>query len=401
MDIIRRSLIIGVNNYRPSIGALNFCASDARNIEKALNTRRDGFTSTESRLLSDEQSNEFNPTRVNIIENIIRLCQTSTSDDTVIIHFSGHGEIGKDENLYLLPMDASPVSLEDTSIAWKWIQDQLDKCEAKNKILILDACHSGAGRDTAAAVRKSYKVVEDITNSKEGYVCISACSGGQLSYELLELEQGIFSYYLASGILGAADPSGQGVINIENLFDFVSRRTIHHAKQMHVEQEPYLLSKISSPLHTYTISAASLDRPINNVLVLTENPFLGNVIKVSIETATLARSATYINDIELIFSGLNTRFDYDAVFIDVESNWKRKEEFILSIRERYPIVPFVLVGQRMSFLDSLNKKDRERFSGYFFFDINTPISQTPALISDELRMVEWDIRSRYGEISSS
>jgi len=399
MDIIRRSLIIGVNGYKPSIGALSYCASDAKKIEKALNTRRDGFNSTESMLLIDGEPDELVPTRVNIIENIIRLCRTAANEDTIIIHFSGHGAIGKDENLYLLPIDASSASLEDTSIAWKWIQDRLDESQAKNKILITDACHSGAGRDTAAAVRMSYKVVEEIAKSIEGYVCISSCSGGQLSYELPELKQGIFSHYLAGGILGAADPLGQGIINIENLFNFVRDRTIRHAKQINVEQEPYLFTKISAPLHTYTISAAALDRPVNNVLILTEDPFLSSLLETGIQMAALARSATCNNDIELALSEVNVRFDYDAVYIDVENNWERKKDFILSIRQRYPTVPFVLVGSRLSFLDSLDKEDRRRFNNYFFFDVSTSISQAPALILDTLRMVEWDIRSRYGEIT--
>jgi hypothetical protein len=248
-------------------------------------------------------------------------------------------------------------------------------------------------------VRMSYKVVEEIAKSTEGYVCISSCSGGQLSYELPELEQGIFSYYLASGILGAADPLGQGIINIENLFDFVRDRTIRHAKQINVEQEPFLFTKISAPLNTYTISTAALDRPINSVLILTEDHFLGNVLETSVQMAILARSATCISDIELALSDVNSRFDYDAVYIDVENNWERKKEFIMSVRQRYPIVPFVLVGSRSSFLGNLDKEDRKRFNNYFFFDVSTPVSQTPALIADTLRMVEWDIRSRYGEIT--
>lgn len=400
MGVIRRSLLIGVNGYKPSIGALNYCASDAKKVEKALNTRRDGYHSTESMLLADGQPDELVPTRVNIIENIISLCRTAANEDTLLIHFSGHGAIGKDDNLYLLPIDASSASLEDTSISWKWIQARLDESGAKHKILITDACHSGAGRDTAAAVRMSYKVVEELAKSVEGYVCISSCSGGQLSYELPELEQGIFSHYLAAGILGAADPLGQGIISIENLFNFVRDRTIRHARQINVEQEPYLFTKISVPLNTYTISAAALDRPINSVLILTEDPFLGSLLETGIQIATLARSATYNNDIAFALSDVNVRFDYDAVYIDVNNNWASKRDFILSVRQRYPIVPFVLVGSRLSFLRNLDDEDRKRFNNYFFLDTNTSIAQAPSLIEDTLRMVEWDIRSRYGEVTA-
>lgn len=397
MGDIRRSLLIGVNGYRPTIGQLTYCVSDVLQIEKALNSRREGFNSTESILLTDEQTDELRPTRTNIIDNIIRICDWATTEDTFILHFSGHGMIGKDGNCYLLPLDASSTSLEETAIPWHWIRDKVDKSRAKHKILIVDACHSGAGRDPLASVQRSGKVIEELSKTTEGFVCIASCSGGQLSYESPELKQGIFSHFLVDGILGAADPLGQGIIEVENLFKYVRERTQRYAGKLGVNQEPYLISKVTAPLNTYAISAAALDRPINRVLVLTENPFLGRLLETGIRIAPLARDATWTKDIEFATSEAIARFDYDAVYIDVENDWKRKKDFILLIRERYPIVPFVLVGSRDDFLEGLSKKDKSRFRGFFFFDVATSISQAPDLILDTLGMVEWDIRTRYGE----
>jgi uncharacterized caspase-like protein len=145
----------------------------------------------------------------------------------------------------------------------------LDGSCAKSKIIIIDACHSGAGRDPADAIRNSSQVVEGIKqNTTEGFICLCSCSGGQLSYELPDLEQSIFSYYLAKGILGAADPLCPDAINIESLYVFVRDRTLQHAKQIGVKQEPYLISKVAAPLSSFVICAASLDSPINRVLVL-------------------------------------------------------------------------------------------------------------------------------------
>lgn len=396
MNSTRRCLLIGVNGYKPTIGQLRYCVSDVLQIEQALNTRRDGFASTQSTLLIDEQPDELRPTRVNIIENIIYLCNSSDTEDTLILYFSGHGILGNDGKCYLLPLDSSLASLEDTAISWQWICDKMDQCCAKNKILIIDACHSGAGKDPAASVRMSYRVFEQLSKNTEGYVCITSCSGGQLSYELPELGQGIFSHYLVDGILGAADPLGQGIINIESLFNYARERTLRHAKQLGVEQEPYLISKITDSLSTITISAASLERPINSVLVLTENPFLGHLLEIGIQTSAIVRRVKWANNIELAISDAKVRFEYDAVFVDVENNWKHKKEFILLIRHRYPIVPFVLVGSRHYYLKSLEEKDRNRFSAYFFFDVDTQISQVPIFISDTLSKVEWDIRTRHG-----
>jgi hypothetical protein len=79
----------------------------------------------------------------------------------------------------------------------------------------------------------------------------------------------------------------------------------------------------------------------------------------------------------------------------------QKKNFILMIRHRYPIVPFVLIGSRSSFLKNLDEEERQTYSHYFFFDVNTPIARVPNTVADTLAGVEWDIRTRFGERSDA
>lgn len=395
MNSTRWALLIGVNGYRPAIGQLQYSISDARNVEQVLNSRTEGFGTTESTLLTDEPD-ELQPTKVNIIDNVIRICKNAKNSDTILIYFSGHGAIGEEKKCYLLPLDASPASIEQTAIPWYWFRDRLEESCAKNKIIIIDACHSGAGKDPADAAHSSFQVIERIEhNTTEGFICLCSCSGGQLSYELPDLEQSIFSHYLVKGISGAADPLHHDV-NIESLYVFVRDRTLYHARQMGVEQEPYLISKVTAPLSSFTICAAPLDRPINRVLVLTEDPFLGLLVKTGIQMSGLARDAGWAGDIQQAIDVVEKRFEYDAVYIDVRTDWKQKKEFIQKIRRQYPIVPFVLIGSRSGFLQTLEEDERKKYSHYFFFDVNTPIDRVPTTIKDTLGGVMWDIRTRFG-----
>jgi len=396
MAKIRRSLLIGINGYKPSIGILRFCVSDVKHIKAALNARRDGFDSTTCVLLTDEQENIQRPTKSNIIERISEVCDLASLEDTILIQFCGHGAIANNGRLYLLPIDATPISIEETAISWQWLRDKLEKSSAKNKIILLDACHSGAGKDAAASVRASYEILNAVERTTEGFVCIASCSGGQLSYELPEIEQGIFSHYIVEGILGAADPLERGVIEIQSLYNFVRQRTIAHAKRINVLQQPYLISKVEVPLEEITISAAPLDRPINRVLVLSEDPLLGNVLDTGIKMSTLVRDAQWVRDLNTVHDMMESMFNYDAVYVDVRHDWASKKAFIANTRQHYPIVPFVLVGVRSDFLESLEPADRN-YGGYFFLDIETPFSVLQELIRDTLTKVEWDIRTRYGE----
>lgn len=403
MGSTRRSLLIGVNGYKPSVGPLSFCASDAKRLEAALNARREGFALTESVLLADGRRGDRAPTRTNIIENIVKLCDSAGGDDTILLHFSGHGVLGEEKKLYILPLDASPASIEQTSVSWEWLKACVERSRARHKILILDACHSGAGRDTDSAVRNSVGVAAELEKTAGGYVCIASCSGGQLSYELPSLGQGVFSYYLAEGINGAADPLGRGVIDIQNLFDFVRERTARRAEQIGVAQQPHLITQVADPLSSFTISAAPLGRPINQVLVLTENPLLGHLLETGMATTSLARGAKWVSELSAVADEVETRFGFDAVYIDVGAGekWAAKRKFIDKIRRLYPIVPFVLVGSRGKFLEGLPREQRARFRGFFFFDVETPISQASTMILDTLTQVEWDIRTRYGEMSDA
>ena len=404
MNATRTCLCIGVNNYAPALGELRFCAADAAAVKRALDARRDGFSSTQSVLMADGRTigerDARPPTRATIIGSIKDICEQATDDDVVVIQFSGHGVLGGDERLYLLPIDAIPNAIEETGISWHWLIAQIERSSARKKILIIDACHSGAGKGANEIQTRSQRLVNTLEETAHGFVCLSSCSGGQLSHELPDLGHGIFSHYLANGILGAADPLRTGVIDIASLYTFARERTIQHAHQIGVKQEPYLISRVAAPLDTFVLTAVSLDRPIDRVLVVSEDPLLGHLLKIGIAQSPEVRGAVWRSDIDDVVQRLQHGCDYAAAYVDIRSDWHKKREFISLVRKRYPAVPFVLVGAREAFLSSLEEGDRLRFGCYFFFDTATAVAQVPAAIAATLAQIEWDIATRYGERSS-
>jgi len=120
-------------------------------------------------------------------------------------------------------------------------------------------------------------------------------------------------------------------------------------------------------------------------------------METGIQTINLARDTVWVSDTNIAMIDAQRKFEYDAVYIDVGNDWRQKKEFILTIRNRYPIVPFVLMGSRSSFLEALDEKERQIYQQYFFFDFNVPIARALATITDTLGQVEWDIRTRFGE----
>jgi hypothetical protein len=397
----RISLHVGVNGYPPALGPLRFCAADATAVRKILDSHREGFHSTRSVLLADGPVKGHGdaqlPTRANIMTSIQQACTQATEQDTLLLQFSGHGALAADGRLYLLPSDVVPSGLEFMGISWQWLSDTIEQSRAKNKIVILDACHSGAGKDASVPNKKTAAILGEVESRSNGFVCLSSCSGGELAYELPELEHGIFSYYLVSGITGAADPLRRGVIDMASLYAFARERTIQEARKLGASQHPHLITKVAAPLESFVITAMPLDRTINRVLILSENPLWGSALKVAISRSKEVGEAVWKNDVRFETDALAAGFDYSAVYVDVMADWEQKKQFIVQVRQKYPIVPFVLFGSRDAFLSSLSEPDRKRFEHYFFFDIGEPMSAIPRMVAETLGQIDWDITKRYGE----
>lgn len=397
----RLSLHIGVNTYIAGIRSLDYCGHDAAAVASALNARREGFDSVQSKVLAgiDDAVGAIPPTRSNIVTAVMELCRSGAPDDTLIFQFAGHGAITGDGRMHLLPSDcAGGPALQETSIAWSWIIEQLDQAKAMRRILMIDACHSGAGRDVGGtgATKASAKMSQELASGR-GYVCLSACAGGQLALELPDLRHGVFSYYVKAGLLGAADPLRRGVISVDSLFKYVTDRTKQHAARHGGEQTPTLISRVDAPLDRFILTAAPLDGPIRRVAVLSEVPTTASFVSTCIRCASPGSEAETFQDLSEALAKARAGFDFDVVYIDVENKYQRVKQFIDLVRRTYPVVPFVLIGRRGPFLDRLSQEDRRRFSEYFFFDTEGPVFYAADAIAETLAQAEWDIKERYGE----
>ena len=144
----RWAILIGVDDYHESLGTLRFCANDAKLMQETLTSECCAFTQDNVVLLTDDQPKDRLPTFGNIHSWLGTWLSRPGPDDLVLVYFAGHGREAKDQAL-LVPQDATLESLPVTGIPIQYVRDLLDRCHARQKILILDACHSGAGRDVA------------------------------------------------------------------------------------------------------------------------------------------------------------------------------------------------------------------------------------------------------------
>ncbi|RFP56022.1 MAG: peptidase C14 [Limnothrix sp. CACIAM 69d] len=187
------AIAIGVNHY-DRLPSLKYAERDAQ--EMAAFWRSIGFEFV--RLFDSQQGDRLRqPTRANVIELLGQIAANRklTAGDNFWFFFSGHGMLDAEGRDYLMPMEASPMSVAETGIRVSYVVEQLRRCGADNVVLLLDACRD-EGPSTGA--KGAAGVGEDMANQGrlKGVVSIASCSRYESSYELEELQHGAFTYAL-------------------------------------------------------------------------------------------------------------------------------------------------------------------------------------------------------------
>jgi len=182
-----------VNQY-DRLPSLKYAERDAQ--EMAAFWRSIGFEFVQ--LFDSQQGDRLRqPTRANVIELLGQIAanRSLTAGDNFWFFFSGHGMLDAEGRDYLMPMEASPRSVAETGIRVSYVVEQLRQCGADNVVLLLDACRD-EGRSTGA--KGVAGVGEDTANQGrlKGVVSIASCSRYESSYELEELQHGVFTHAL-------------------------------------------------------------------------------------------------------------------------------------------------------------------------------------------------------------
>lgn len=110
--------------------------------------------------------------------------------DNLWFFFAGHGKRHKGRD-YLMPIDGSPLRVEQMGIAIDYVAERLRRSGADNVILMIDACRGEDDRDGGEGVGRQ---------QQKGIITLFACSPNELSYEIKEIEQGAFTHTLLAGL---------------------------------------------------------------------------------------------------------------------------------------------------------------------------------------------------------
>ena len=229
------AIVVGIGQYL-DLPEAQFAERDAEAVKTQLIAL--GFPSRNVVHLSGEKAGYKS------IEKFVEtwLPRNTNENSRVFFYFSGHGapdpQGGK---AYLLPYDGDPNFLENTGYPLKRLYQKLEELKAKEVLVVLDSCFSGAGgRSLLAKGARPLVVSVDTAAQASGKLeVLAAASSDQITSTLEDQGHGTFTYYFLKGITGGARGPG-GAVTVQGLYDYLTPKVQDAARRQNREQTPSL-----------------------------------------------------------------------------------------------------------------------------------------------------------------
>jgi Caspase domain len=231
------AVLVGVNYYEDeaNYGQLQVCVKDTEAIHQQL--LASGFSSARIRILADDLPEL--PTRDNILAALKSTAEATEPDDLLLFYYSGHGDEDGSKS-YLVARNGRRLVLEDTAVLISRVKQFLDQASARAKVIILDACHSGANIGGKGAKSMSAEFIRRVFEQAEGLAILASCKQAQLSYEWRKQERSVFTHYLLEALKGQADRDEKGFVTVQDASRYVTDGVKLWASQRNLIQSPTL-----------------------------------------------------------------------------------------------------------------------------------------------------------------
>jgi caspase domain-containing protein len=182
---MRKALVVGIDHYA-QISRLYGCVNDAHAMKAVLDRHADGSINFDVRLLAatDEASSIR---RTELKDQVTELFRGDA--EIALFYFAGHGHV-ESTGGYICTSEASRG---DEGLALGEVLTLANTSRARNKVVILDSCHSGVAGDHP---------VSQLVELTEGMTILTASTADQYASE--QNGSGVFTTLFVNAMMGAA-----------------------------------------------------------------------------------------------------------------------------------------------------------------------------------------------------
>ncbi|MEW6544327.1 MAG: ankyrin repeat domain-containing protein [Nitrospirota bacterium] len=234
------AIVIGIEQYRQQLPKADFAAHDARVMGDYL-TKVMGYEEENVAVLLNDRAAKTD------LEKYIEhwLPKRVEPGASVFIYYSGHGAPNpKTGDAYLVPYDGDPTFVDATGYPLKRLYEQVGKLPAKDVVVMLDSCFSGAGGRSVLGkgMRPMMLTVENPVLASGKTIVLAASQGDQVSSTYDQKSHGLLTYFFLKGLRGDADKNKDGSVDLAEIFNYLKPQVERKARRdFNNEQTPQLL----------------------------------------------------------------------------------------------------------------------------------------------------------------
>ena len=206
----RFALLVGVNDGGAARARLRYAASDARAMARVLESL--GGVAPADLVFVVDGSRRAVQEGFAAVDRMLRADPDHGVRHELVFYYSGHS-------------DEEGLLLGGERISYQELRSFIHDAPADLSLAILDSCESGAfTRHKGGARRVPFLL--DASIDTRGHAFLTSSAANEVAQESDRIAASFFTYYLVSGLRGAADTNRDRRVTLQEAFQFASQETL-------------------------------------------------------------------------------------------------------------------------------------------------------------------------------
>ena len=206
----RFALLVGVNDGGPSRARLRYAASDAHAMARVLESL--GGVAPGDLVSVADGSRRALQEGFAAVERLLRAEQSRGVRRELVFYYSGHS-------------DEEGLLLGSERVSYQELRTFIHEAPADLSLAILDSCESGAFTRHKGGARRAPFLL-DASIDTHGHAFLTSSAANEVAQESDRIAASFFTYYLVSGLRGAADANRDRRVTLQEAFQFASQETL-------------------------------------------------------------------------------------------------------------------------------------------------------------------------------
>ncbi len=205
-------VLIGNNHGDAGEEELLYAERDAREFGEVLH-HVSGISTSRTEMILGEDANAVRRSLISLNARL-RSAGEPQQAATLLVYYSGHA-------------DAEELHLGGTRLPFAELRGLLEGSPAGLRLLIVDSCRSG-GVSRVKGVRpgRSFEIKLEEAANAQGMAIMTSSAASEASQESETLKGSFFSHHLMSGLRGAADRDGDGLVTLTEAYSYTYEQTL-------------------------------------------------------------------------------------------------------------------------------------------------------------------------------